>query len=352
MDFRVTVRDNRANGGGVATDDMIATVEDGAGPFAVTYPNGGESVSGTIDVTWNVAGTSSAPINTSMVDILLSTDGGSTFSTVLANDTSNDGSQSVDLGGNTTSTARIMIRGEGNIYFDVSNGTFSIGIPTGTPVEYTSTDVPKTVGPIGSEVVPVTSTLNVPDSITIADVNVKVNINHTWDSDLAVDITSPLGTTRTLFNAVGNDGDNFTNTILDDEASIAIASGTAPFTGSYIPDQSLSAFDSQNGQGTWTLTVEDTYPFEDSGTLLGWSIIITPPLQSLDPDNVYVDFSFAGSEVGTESNPFNTLGEAVAAANANGTIHILPGVSGETVTITKALTLQVFDVGTATVGSA
>ncbi len=38
----------------------------------------------------------------------------------------------------------------------------------------------------------------------------------------------------------GSTGDNYTNTVFDDEASTAITAGTAPFTGSYRPEGSLS----------------------------------------------------------------------------------------------------------------
>ncbi|MDA1013905.1 MAG: M12 family metallo-peptidase [Planctomycetota bacterium] len=127
LDFRVTVRDNRANGGGVNHDESRVTVVNTGAAFAVTSPNTAVSFAGgsTQTVTWNVAGTTANGINTANVNILLTTDGGSTFSTLVGN-VPNDGSQAVTIPNTATSTARIKVQGAGNIFFDVSNTNFTI----------------------------------------------------------------------------------------------------------------------------------------------------------------------------------------------------------------------------------
>lgn len=127
LNFRLTVRDNRAGGGGVNTDDMQVAVTTSAGPFAVTAPNaGGTFPAGPLNVTWNVASTNLAPVNTANVAIELSTDGGNTWPTVLAASTANDGSEMVTLPSVSTNLARIRVRAVGNIYFDISNVNFTI----------------------------------------------------------------------------------------------------------------------------------------------------------------------------------------------------------------------------------
>jgi hypothetical protein len=126
MKFRVTVRDNRTGGGGSNSDDMNVQVVSSAGPFAVTFPNSSVSLGGTQTVTWNVANTSVAPIGTSLVNLLLSTDGGYTFPTVLAANVANDGSETVTLPNISTSAARIKVEAVGNIYWDMSNSDFTI----------------------------------------------------------------------------------------------------------------------------------------------------------------------------------------------------------------------------------
>ncbi len=128
MTFRVTARDNRANGGGTASDDMLLGVTTTSGPFVVTAPN--SVISWTVgtsqSVTWNVANTTAAPVNAANVQILLSTDGGATFPTFLATNVPNNGSALVTVPNLPTSTARIKVQALGNVFFDVSNTNFVI----------------------------------------------------------------------------------------------------------------------------------------------------------------------------------------------------------------------------------
>lgn len=136
MNFRVTARDNRVGGGGVNTDDMIVNVASTAGPFVLTAPNSSVTLSGAVTVTWNVAGTTNTPVSCSGVDVWLSTDGGTNYPTLLASNTPNDGSQVVVLPNINTTKARIKVQGANNIFFDVSDATFTIvpGIPTPLPI--------------------------------------------------------------------------------------------------------------------------------------------------------------------------------------------------------------------------
>lgn len=65
---------------------------------------------------------------------------------------------------------------------------------------------------------------------------------------------------------------------------------------------------------------------------------------------VYVDFGFTGSESGTETNPFNTLAEGLAAVPADGTLTILNGgFSPEVLDIDQSVNIEVMG-GEATVG--
>jgi hypothetical protein len=109
-----------------------------AGPFLVTSPNTAVTWPGlsTQTVTWNVANTNVLPVNCAVVNILLSTDGGQTFTFTLASNTPNDGSEDVLLPDNQTTTARIKIEAADNIFFDMTNVNFTIS--EAVPVELAS----------------------------------------------------------------------------------------------------------------------------------------------------------------------------------------------------------------------
>jgi hypothetical protein len=142
LKFRLTVRDNRSGGGGVATGGGDAAspgcslttpftivVKKNTGAFAVSAPNGGQNWLGSTSqtITWAVSSTTASPISTANVGIYLSTDGGLTYPTTLLASTPNDGTQSVTIPNlPTTTTARIMVRAVGNIFFDISDANFTI----------------------------------------------------------------------------------------------------------------------------------------------------------------------------------------------------------------------------------
>jgi hypothetical protein len=101
-----------------------------AGPFTVTYPNATGVIwpgASTQTVTWDVNKTDLTPISCANVNILLSIDGGKTFTTVLAN-TPNDGSQAilVPQQPTTKTTCRIKVEAAGNIFFDIDDNNFTI----------------------------------------------------------------------------------------------------------------------------------------------------------------------------------------------------------------------------------
>ena len=128
LNFRLTARDNRRNGGAINTADVIVTViENGAG-FAVTAPNGGTFPNGSsVATTWNVTSTNLPPVNTGNVKISLSTDGGYSYPYVLLASTPNDGSEMVTLpAGVTTPSARVKVEAVGNIFFAISAANFTV----------------------------------------------------------------------------------------------------------------------------------------------------------------------------------------------------------------------------------
>ena len=145
MSFRVTVRDNASGGSCNDHEDITVTTDANSGPFVVDYPSAnGISWAGlsTETVSWSVAGTDAAPVACSQVDILLSTDGGITFPTVLASNVPNDGSQSVTVPNVSSTNAIVMVMCANGTFFDISDNTFEI---TAASFDYTLNSTQATI---------------------------------------------------------------------------------------------------------------------------------------------------------------------------------------------------------------
>ena len=141
LNFRMTVRDNKAGGAANNSDDTVITVNGTAGTFVVSSPNTNLTwnVGTSQTVTWSVAGTTGNGVNAANVDILLSTDGGNTYPITLLANTPNDGSQAITVPNNVGTQNRVMVKGSNHIFFDISNTNFTIAgqvactasVPTG-----------------------------------------------------------------------------------------------------------------------------------------------------------------------------------------------------------------------------
>lgn len=132
LNFTLTVRDIY-NGWGcfnTPSDKITLNVINTGAPFTVSEPNTAAAYwqSGTnVQVKWNVANTNMAPINAANVDIFLSMDNGQTYPIVLATNTPNDGNEIVTVpAGIHTASARVKVKGAGNVFFDISNEGFII----------------------------------------------------------------------------------------------------------------------------------------------------------------------------------------------------------------------------------
>jgi subtilisin-like proprotein convertase family protein len=137
----------------------------------------------------------------------------------------------------------------------------------------------------------ITSILVVPASASgsrVCSITVSTNVSHTFNSDLAIALTSPSGTIVTLSAYNGGSNDNvFAGTLWDDNANPAgqlpydandglviehaYADGTAAAT--LVPEEALSAFIGETVAGAWTLTIADVST-TDVGMLNSWSLNI------------------------------------------------------------------------------
>jgi len=182
---------------------------------------------------------------------------------------------------------------------------------------YQSTDTPKDLkdGKNAARPGVVTSTIEITGPGTVIDLNVKVDITHTYDSDLTATLFAPDGTPVELFSNVGGSGDHFTGTVLDDAAGTPITAGSAPFTGAFHPEGSLVAFNDMDAAGTWTLEISDNAR-GDSGTLNSWSIDIATYLPEPNDPPVAVDDSATTSEdtavvIAVLSNDYDLDGDSI-----------------------------------------
>ncbi len=128
MRFRYTVRDNVAGGGSSAHDDMFVTVDGTAGPFVVTSQDAATTwtTQTTEIVTWDVAGTDVAPVDSPNVDIMFSTDGGLTYPITIAASVPNNGSAVINVPNLNTTTGRLMVKSSNNIFYDLNNGVITV----------------------------------------------------------------------------------------------------------------------------------------------------------------------------------------------------------------------------------
>jgi uncharacterized repeat protein (TIGR01451 family) len=150
---------------------------------------------------------------------------------------------------------------------------------------YSNTTVGNILDTVGGACTPVTQTISVSTSAIVGDVDIGVMLTHTYRSDLRVTIKSPVGTVVQLITNSGGSVDNL-NVLFNDEAAAAITthsvnndtvntiSPTPPYQRTYQPQTTLSAFDGQNAQGIWTISVCDTVAV-DAGVFYRSDLYIT-----------------------------------------------------------------------------
>jgi VCBS repeat-containing protein len=132
-----------------------------------------------------------------------------------------------------------------------------------------------------------TRSINLASSATLVDLNVSLNVSHTWVGDLIVSLENvSTGTTVVLMDrpgvpssANGCAEDNI-NTIFDDDSVNTVeseCSASTPAIGFLTdsnPEGALSDFIGENQVGDWNLTISDNVNV-DTGTLNQWCLIST-----------------------------------------------------------------------------
>ncbi len=106
----------------------------------------------------------------------------------------------------------------------------------------------------------------------VEDINVR-NLKgfHTYMGDLTFKLRSPAGTSITLFDGAACAGEDGIDAEFDDAAAGVIGCSDWLSGGTFRPFEALAAFNGENANGDWTLTVTDGFP-QDEGTLDSWTL--------------------------------------------------------------------------------
>lgn len=286
LNFALTVRNNSITAPQTSKDAMMITVNNASGPFKVTAPAFGQSAASgsAVNVTWDVANTTQAPVSTANVNIKLSTDGGQTFTTIAAN-TPNDGNEQVTIpAGSTATNAYIMVEAVGNIYYAVSPSfviDYTVQGESCTTYTYGGPAVPITDGPGGAAAIAspkVSAPLMVNNPGIITKIKVTPSVTHTYVSDVSLGIEGPMGTSALIWNRQCGSQDNITATFSDTGNTVVCAT---PIQGEAKSNESLGIFVGHPAQGQWKLFASDNYT-GDTGTINGWTLqVCTRQTQSL-----------------------------------------------------------------------
>ena len=160
-------------------------------------------------------------------------------------------------------------------------------------LELSSLSVPKPLQDASNSVDGRTAAIiNVNFDSPILDLDIVVDLDHTWLEDLTLYLETPEGTRFLLSSELGGSNDDYTQTIFDQEANVNIFNGTAPFTGRYKPTQSISSIYGISTKGIWKLIVEDGY-IEDTGTLFEFTLnlcVLGEALPNSDNDSTVDQF--------------------------------------------------------------
>lgn len=323
MKMVLTARDQRGGRNSDTTAIEVISPPLTGRSFSIEEPNLGGDIGSEGTVRWNVGGTNAPPISVNEIDLFLSVDGGDTFSEEPFATVPNTGYARVAFPNDVdTDSARIMARGRGNIFFDVSDEDFSLdgsapatpevpapisatayglsdqtieiafepggngGISyheaacTGNPTysSFSATDSPDAdfndTSPARSSVVVNAEGVVPPDGLTVS-----VDITHTYRGDVVIDLVAPSGRAVKLKS---NDG--------GDAGSDVVATYT------------VLGMVGEEMAGEWLLKVSDYYE-GDEGTFNSWTIsgaAVMPPRlvqRSVTPDAYFDDATPISSSI-------------------------------------------------------
>ncbi len=163
-----------------------------------------------------------------------------------------------------------------------------------TTTSYSNT----TAGAINETATPCTAPLvrnfTVAANAQVTDVNIGVQLTHTYRGDLRATLVSPTGTVVNLITNVGTSADNL-NVEFDDSAAASISTHTTndnttaapPYQRTFRPEAPLANFNGEGSAGIWQLTICDSLN-SDSGNFTRAHLTLTTV-----PVSPYADLSLS-----------------------------------------------------------
>lgn len=233
-------------------------------PVALTSPSNG-AVTQPVALVLNWA----ADANATEYDVQIATD--SAFANIITSATTVTNNYAVTgLSQATTYYWRVLAS---NICGD---GSFSTpySFQTGQVVcaNTASVNVPLPISASGASTINSTLTIPAANGEIISDVNVSINITHTYVSDFTVTLISPAGTQVQILVNPCDDESNI-NAVFDDSGADVVCGNFPAIGGTVKPVQLLSALNGQNSAGVWTLRINDQWN-GDGGSLNSWALNI------------------------------------------------------------------------------
>ncbi|HEY0595106.1 proprotein convertase P-domain-containing protein [Sphingopyxis sp.] len=163
----------------------------------------------------------------------------------------------------------------------------------------------------------------------VTDVNIGVQLTHTYRGDLRATLVSPSGTVVDLISNVGTTPDNL-NVLFDDSAAASVTTHTSnndstttapPYQRDFRPQGSLADFNGEGSAGTWRLTICDSLN-GDSGAFRRSDLTLTTV-----PLTPYADLSL-GKSVSNAAPAFGaSINYVLSVTNASGAPLTATGVT-------------------------